>query len=171
MPDNRRTRQRIDHLQGLLDIEYEKLEKLEKAYALAPSGEPKATLELSLKYTNWPQIHKLEGELDELLTHVSDPKDVPRGEAETLCAELVDGVSSLQAAKKEDWPQEVLQKLAEIQEKLNEPGKAAAAKLQVSMSALGPIVSYNLELDTESVVVQTCRKIRSLFRRTPPVNP
>ncbi|MGB2985262.1 MAG: hypothetical protein WBE26_05210 [Phycisphaerae bacterium] len=171
MPDNGRTRQRIDHLQGLLDTEYEKLHKLETDHALAPPGESRVSLELTLKQKIWPRIHELESELDELHAEVPDPKDVPQDEAETLCAELVGQVALLQAAKKEAWPDEILQKLAEIQEKLNEPGKAAAAKLQVSISPLGPIVAYNLELDTESTLVQILRKIRSLFRRTPPANP
>ena len=84
MPDNRRTQQRIDHLQGLLDTEYEKLQKLETDHSLAPPGELRASLELTLKQKTWPRIRELESQLDELHTPVSDPKDVPHEEVTRL---------------------------------------------------------------------------------------
>jgi tetratricopeptide (TPR) repeat protein len=163
-----RALKRIRHLEELLDIEYEKLAHLEKSYALASPGQTKAVLEQAMKRETWPTIRRLEKELAELLAEHSATAQVPNEEAEAVCAEVISEVSSLQSASRDDWPDEVLQALTEIQQKLGEPGKAAAAKLQVILPIIPFLVSYTLELDTESTLVQTWRKVKSLFRKTLP---
>lgn len=167
MPDERALK-RIRHLEDLLDIEHEKLAHLEKSYALASPGQTKAALEQTMKRDTWPTIHRREKELAELLAEHSATAQVPNEEAEVVCAEVISEVSSLQSASRDDWPDEVLQALTEIQQKLGEPGKAAAAKLQVILPIIPFLVSYTLELDTESTLVQTWRKVKSLFRKTLP---
>ncbi len=88
MPNENRARQRIDHLQGLLDTEYEKLQKLETDISVAPPRELRASLELTLKKKTWPRIRELEDDLDGCQTVAADVKHVSDDEAAALCASL-----------------------------------------------------------------------------------
>jgi len=59
----------------------------------------------------------------------------------------------------------MLNLLEEIKQKLNEPGKSAAAKLKVTLPIIPMVASYDLELDTENFLVNVWHKTRDLFQR------
>jgi hypothetical protein len=76
--------------------------------------------------------------------------EIPEQEAEIIVAEIVEGVGQIEVQRQ--YPDEVIQILQEIRDKLNQPGATAAAKLKGVISSIPPFVgiSYEAELDTEN---------------------
>lgn len=166
MGNTQRILQRIDHLDGLLDIEYDKLCDYEKGYAMLGPGPTKTALKLQMQRESWPEIRKLETKLAELLVQLSQGDKIPEDEAKILVNEVNEQVEKIESCKKETWPEVVLTNLQEIQEKLKEPKKAATAKLRITLPIIPLLASYILELDIESTLVQTWWKVKELFKKS-----
>ncbi len=58
-----------------------------------------------------------------------------------------------------------MQLLLEIRDKLNQQELPAAAKLKAALPLVPGILSYEVELDTESSLRRAVQPIRRLFRR------
>ena len=158
---------RIQQLYKLLDTYHEKLGFVEQDLAKSVPGEGRAAMRLQIKDI-WKDIRDHEIDLGDLLSRCADAKTIPGNEADDALAELNVHVDRLKGADKSNWPVEVLAKLDDLQAKLSEPGKAAAAKLKVSLPIIPLLVSYELEMDTESTLVQVWHKITGLFRKSLP---
>lgn len=63
------------------------------------------------------------------------------------------------------YPDDLMQKLQEILDKLNEPQTPAAAKLRAALPLIPGIMSYELELDTEISLKRVFEGIRQLLRK------
>lgn len=153
---------RIKHLEELLEIEYEKLGEFEKELAITSSAPQKFELRQRLKREVLPDLRKHEVEYAQLLAQHADPASIPPQQAEAALAEVrhaVEHIEQLPAAP----PNEVKQLLTDVRKKLDDPGKAAAAKLKVTLPLIPLIVSYEMELDTEGFLTQAWRSLKSLF--------
>lgn len=157
---------RISHIEELLDIQYEKLNDLEKGLALQGPGVSQTALKQQIKRDVRPEISRLESELATLLadTDLADDGNL-EVEAQAICDETAATVDVLVGQNKNASSKEVLEKLEQIQSALNAPGKSAAAKLKVSLPIIPLISSYELELDTESTLKQVWDRVRSFFRK------
>ena len=156
-------RQRINHLEELLEIEYEKLSEFQKEIAITAAAPAKFELRQRLKREVLPDIRKHEVEYAELLAEHPNPTSIPAPEAEKALTEISDAASSLESRASGEMPPGLVQLLADLREKLNDPGKAAAAKLKVSLPIIPLIASYEMELDTEAVFTRVWRRARKLF--------
>ncbi|MEP6579281.1 hypothetical protein NDI43_10600 [Microcoleus vaginatus GB2-A3] len=80
--------------------------------------------------------------------------EIPEPEAEIIVAEIVEEVGQIEVQRQ--YPDEVVQILQEIRDKLNQPGATAAAKLKGVISSIPPFVgiSYEAEVDTENFLQQ-----------------
>jgi len=156
---------RIGHLEELLQIEYEKLHELEKELAITSSAAQKFELRQRIKREVLPQLRKHETEYAELLVQGADAGTLPRDEAEALVTDLAQAAEGLEAATGDGWPDEMLRLLKDLREKLDEPGKAAAAKLKVALPIIPQIVSYEMELDVESFMAQVWHRVRDFFSK------
>jgi hypothetical protein len=156
---------RMEQLEELLDIEYEKLHEFEKAISLADGISQKVALRQQIKRQLTPHLQELEHEYAELLASGSASIEIEPMEAENLVAELAAAASKTQANTQGSAPAKMVELLNEIRDKLNEPGKTAAAKLKVTLPIVPLIASYEMEMDTEAVVTQAWRKTRDLFKR------
>ena len=154
----------IEHLNKLLDINYGKLRSLEEDLARGGPGETRASIRLQIEPIK-SEILTRETELAGLLAEHADLSAIDSKAADEACGELIVHVERIRTAK-EDWPEEVLAKLSDIEDKLNQPKQAAAAKLKVSLPIVPLLISYDLELDTESTLVQLWRKITGQFRKS-----
>jgi Glu-tRNA(Gln) amidotransferase subunit E-like FAD-binding protein len=103
------------------------------------------------------QIRELRKEIQEqeenywqVLAQQTKTEEIPEQEAESIVAEIVEGVGQIEVQRQ--YPDEVIQILQEIRDKLNQPGATAAAKLKGVISSIPPFVgiSYEAELDTEN---------------------
>ena len=161
-------KKRIEKLEELLELQYEKLHEFEKALAIADGVSQKISLRQQVKHDLIPELRKYEQEYAELLATGTPLESIPTEEAETIVAELVEATSDIERYRKADASEDMLRLLLEIKQKMEEPGKSAAAKLKVTLPIVPLIASYELELDTENFLVKTWRKTRDLFQRAHP---
>ncbi len=164
MHPNRLNQQRLVHLEELLEIEYDKLYEFQKAIAMEV-GAAKIALKQQLKRDVVPAIRNHEVEYAKLLSEDLNTMPMPEAEAEQavgLIKQAVEGVN--EKIKSEPRPEELIHLLKDIQEKLQEPGKTASAKLKVSLPVIPLIAAYEMEMDTESLLINVWRRIKSLFK-------
>jgi len=158
---------RLREVEELLEIEYDKYQDFRKEIALS-TGNEKILLKQRLKRELVPQLRDLEKEYAELLAAGVSVQDIPDSDAEVILGEVVDAVASLEQQKPSNPPPEMIRLLGEIQDKLNEPGKSASAKLKVSLPIIPLLASYELELDTENFLTIVWQKSRDFFKRLVP---
>jgi len=96
-----------------------------------------------------PEIREYEKEYWQVLAQQTNTVEIPEQEAEIIVAEIVEEVGQIEVQR--EYPDDVVQILQEIRDKLNQPGATAAAKLKGVMSPIPPFVgiAYEVELDTE----------------------
>lgn len=156
---------RLVQLEELLEIEYEKLHEFEKAISLADGISQKIALRLQIKKELTPRLRELEQEYASLLASGVPTTQISTPEADNLVAELSAAARTAQENTQGNAPTEMVDLLKEIRDKLDEPGKSAAAKLKVTLPIVPLIASYEMEMDTEAVVTQVWRKVRDFFKR------
>ena len=121
--------------------------------ALVIGGLPKIQIEQRLREEIKPKIREYQKEYWQVLAQQAKTVEIPEQEAEIIVAEIVNEVGQIELQR---HPDEVLQILQQIRDKLNQPGPTAAAKLKGVISSIPPFVgiSYEAELDTENFLQQ-----------------
>jgi len=159
---DRSTNLRIEHLEELLEIEYEKLAEFEKELAITSSAPQKFELRQRLKREVLPNLRSHEVEYAQLLAQRSDIASISPQQAETSIVEVQRAFTRIEQLPA-PLPEDLTRLLTEVRDKLNEPGKTAAAKLKVTLPIIPLIASYEMELDTENLLTNAWRGIRKLF--------
>ncbi|MEG3941765.1 hypothetical protein QT995_26960 [Microcoleus sp. S36b_A3] len=100
------------------------------------------------------EIREQEEEYWQVFAQQTKTVEIPEQEAEIIVAEIVEEVGQIEVQRQ--YPDEVIQILQEIRDRLNQPGSTAAAKLKGVISSIPPFVgiSYEAELDTENFFQQ-----------------
>ncbi len=113
-----------------------------------------------------PKIRGFEQQLADFLVNRVSESEIAIQDAEVIEGEIVTAIEAIERLPVQNRADEAMQLLREIHLKLNEPGKTAAGKLKVALPLLPTIVSYEMELDTESALVTAWRKLVGLFKRS-----
>lgn len=163
MMQNRVKHQRMTQLEELLKIEYEKLNEFEKEIAITASAPAKFELRQSLKRELLPDIRKHEAEYAELLAEEADLSLIPEADARSALVEVVQAVEHIEKIPPADRSDKLTHLLTDIREKLDDPGKAAAAKLKITLPIIPLIASYEMEIDTEGFMIKAWQRVKSLF--------
>ncbi|MBD2099721.1 hypothetical protein [Leptolyngbya sp. FACHB-261] len=163
MRPDRINQQRLIHLEEILEIEYEKLGEFQKELDLSASANANFELRQRIKREILPSIRKHEVEYGELLAKESEAFLISEPDAETAIIQVTQAVEHLESSPLDKYPDEMRQLLMDIREKLEDPGKTAAAKLKVALPVIPLIASYEMELDTEASIVRVWRGIKTLF--------
>jgi len=110
------------------------------------------------------EIREQEENYWQVLAQQTKTVEIPEQEAEIIVAKIVEEVGQIEVQGQ--YPDEVLQILQEIRDKLNQPGPTAAAKLKGVISSIPPFVgiSYEAELDTENFLQQHFPTFRNLAK-------
>jgi hypothetical protein len=153
-------KQRLADLEDLLELDYEKLAEHEQELSMTASPNVRNEAKQRIKRDIMPRIRKNEGEYWSLLRQFASGSEVAEAEAQTAIATIVQDAEIIQA---KPMPDEVLQKLQEILDKLNEPGTAAAAKAKFAVNVIPGVLAYEFELDTENALRQVFRPLKHLF--------
>lgn len=97
------------------------------------------------------QMQPYEKEYWEILSQQLGSIEILEQEAQLVVAEFVEQVNEIKVSSS-SYPDEVLIHLRQIQDRLNQPGTSAAAKLKGVISSIPPFIgiSYEAELDTEN---------------------
>jgi chromosome segregation ATPase len=157
---------RLSQIEKNLELLQEQLGGKEEALIRA-AQEEKIRIKQQIR-----ELRKEIGEQEEnywqVLAQQTKTEEIPEQEAESIVAEIVEGVGQIEVQRQ--YPDEVIQILQEIRDKLNQPGATAAAKLKGVISSIPPFVgiSYEAELDTEKIFQRhfpTFRKWAKVFAK------
>jgi phosphoenolpyruvate carboxylase len=153
-------KQRLTDLENLLELYYEKLAEHEHELSMTASPNVRNEAKQRIKREIMPSIRKHEAEYWALLRQFANASDIAELESQTAIATIVQDAKIIQT---KPMPNEVLQKLQEILDKLNEPGTAAAAKAKFAVNVIPGILAYEFELDTENSLRQLFQPLKQLF--------
>jgi hypothetical protein len=171
MSNNRFDEQRRQQLEERLALQYDKLHKFKNKLITCDSFEQKYSIQHSIEHEIIPSLRSDEKEYAELLVETVPDEGISEAEAEQLVGELQDASRKTQAHSAGD-NLEIMRILEEIQQKLNQPGKSAVAKLKVTLPIIPGLAAYQLEADSENFIGGVWRKIRDKFKRAAdPKNP
>jgi hypothetical protein len=140
-----------DMEENLEDLKEQLVGKV-KALNLAPQ-EDKIRIKLQIRELR-KEILEQEEDYWQVFARQTKTVEIPEQEAEVIVAEIVEEVGQIEVQGQ--YPDEVVQILQEIRDKLNQPGETAAAKLKAVISNIPPFIgiSYEAELDTENFLQQ-----------------
>ena len=143
---------RLPDIEENLELLQEQLVGRQKALNFAPQEE-KIRIKQQIRELR-KEIREQEEEYWLVIARQTKTVEIPEPEAEIIVAEIVEEVGQIEVQRQ--YPDEVVQILQEIRDKLNQPGPTAAAKLKGVISSIPPFVgiSYEAELDTENFFQQ-----------------
>lgn len=140
---------------------YEKLGRMERSLIMASDPEVKISIEQRIKVEIEPQIQRTEIDYLRLLAEEANSLIIDEADANEAVIEVIKTAEIIEQNNTNQYPVQVIELLTEIRNKLNEPGKSAAAKLKAAIPLLPPFVSYEVEFETESIL----RRIFPTFSR------
>ena len=140
-----------DMEENLEDLKEQLVGKV-KALNLAPQEE-KIRIKQQIRELR-KQIREQEEEYWQVLAQQTTIGEISEQEAEIIVAEIVEEVGQIEVQRQ--YPDEVIQILQEIRDKLNQPGATAAAKVKWVISTNFPFVEISCEgeVDTEKLLKQ-----------------
>ncbi len=165
MRPNHFNRQRLDSLDEILQIQYERLGEFQKELSFSSSANANFELNQRIKREIIPDIRKYELEYGLILAEaLQEAFVVSETDAENALVCVAQGVEHLATAQTGSSSEELTRLLQQLHEMLNDPGKTAQAKLKVALPVIPLLVSYELEMDTEAFLINTWRGIKRLLR-------
>lgn len=157
-------KERLARLEETLEIDYEKLDEYEKELVLSSAPTQKFELKQRIKRDVLPSIHRHEAEYLDLLNQEAGAFDIPEQQAGQAIAEITPHVAKITTSGNNNYPPEVLEILREILIILNESERSPGAKLKATLPILPPIVSYEVEIDTEPSLRKIYQTITRPFK-------
>ncbi len=163
------SQRRLKDLEGLLDLLYEKKAAFEQELELSANPGLKFEMTQRIKREIDPKIRQYEKEYGELISEAELVID--EGEAEVIMTDVDAAVTAIERAPS-SVPPEAIALIAELHRKIDalDPTVAASAKLKVALPVIPMLASYELEMDTEGMLMLTrlsdrFRRIRRRFTR------
>ena len=160
MPPSRR----LADLEKIVNLRYETLGEAETDLAMTTNTFEKTAIKQRIREQVLPELRKYEGEYWGLLAQEARFCAVEEVDARNVIVEVVREVQLIENKPNANYPDELIQLLLEIRDKLNEPGQPAAAKAKLALPLVPGILSYEVELDTESSLRRAFQPIRRLFK-------
>jgi hypothetical protein len=160
MPPSRR----LADLEETLDSFYETLGESQKRLAYANDIFEKNSIKQRIRKEVLPELRQCEAEYWDVLAQEARSCVVEEVDASHAIVEVVREVEQIENQSSTNYPDELMQLLLEIRDKLNEPGQPAAAKAKLALPLVPGILSYEVELDTENSLRRAFQPIRRLFK-------
>lgn len=160
MPPSRR----LVDLEKNLELRYETLGEVEKRLAMTDEIFSKNAIKQRIREEVLPELHKVEVEYWQLLEQEARTCTVAEVDAGNAIIEVVQEVELIENQPNANYPDEFMDLLLEIRDKLNQQELPAAAKLKAALPLVPGILSYEVELDTESSLRRAFQPIKRLFR-------
>lgn len=154
---------RLNDIKEILEILYERLSHFQKDLAFSSSEPAKFELKQRIKREILPDIRKYETEYWEL--YPQEAIIISEQEAATQLVKVEQAVASIEEISSDIYSSELISLLHEIRDKLNEPDKAASAKLKVVLPLIPAIASYELEMETKGLMHKAWEIIRRKLLR------
>lgn len=154
---------RLIDIEKNLELLYEKLSAMERDRIMAYDAEAKISIEQRIRESVLPQIRRSETQYWQRLAQEANSltiNEIDANNAVIEIAEIIDQSSDGQ------YPDQMIQLLTEIRNKLNEEGKASSAKLKAALPLLPPFLSYEVELETQGMLRRMFLILSRLLKKT-----
>ncbi len=165
MQFNNFDRQRLINLEEVLEIEYEKLGVFEREIVITASAQQKFELTQRIKRDLIPSIRQHQTEYTEIICQDLESTVITEIDAINVLDQVYLIVQKLQNHQLINQQDKLIEMLTNIQNKLDDPGKAATAKLKIALPIIPALASYEMDLDTEAFIVKIWEKINHSLRR------
>jgi hypothetical protein len=155
---------RLADAEKALNLRYETLSQAQKRLAMTDEIFSKTAIQQRIREEILPELRQCETEYWELLAQEARTCTIAEDDAGNAIVEVVREVQVIESKPNADYPDEVMQLLMEIRNKLNDPGNPAAAKAKLALSLIPGILAYEVELDTETALRKAFQPVRQLFK-------
>ncbi|NQE34344.1 hypothetical protein [Microcoleus asticus] len=155
---------RLAYLEQTLDLWYEQLGEAEQALPMAIGPKEATAIKQDIRVRILPAIRRHEVEYWSLLEDEARDCQVDEVAASNAIFKVVEEVKLIQSQPNQ-YPDEFMQKLQKILDKVNEPQTPAAGKLKAALPLIPGIMSYELELDTEISLKRVFGGIKKLLKK------
>ncbi len=155
---------RLAKLEKTLELWYEQLDEAEQDLPMTTTPRERTAIKQQIRERILPELRKCEAKYWEALTQEARSCAVAEVDAGNAIIEVVQEVELIENQPNANYPNELMQKLQEILDELNKPETPAAAKAKLALPLVPGILSYEVELDTESSLRRAFQPIRRLFK-------
>jgi hypothetical protein len=163
---NRFEQQRLQDLEELLELQYKKLAAYEEEIATAASSIAiRFEMEQRIQREVLPGIFNHETERTKLLMQGADCILISEEDANNALYQIAGLVRHIENLDPKNHADDLRQILLQIRKKLDDPGKTATAKLEVTVPLIPLLASWKFEVDTEALLLKTWRQLNELFGR------
>lgn len=135
---------RLGELEENLKLLREQQAALERDALFSPEFQ-KTQAEQRLRVVIKPKIQEYEQEYQQILAAMSEKLEISEPDAQAVIAEIVEGVTQLEAQPANPEVAEMLQILRELRDKSQQPGKTATLKVKGMISTFPPFVGVFIE--------------------------
>jgi hypothetical protein len=156
---------RLADLEKILDVEYKRLGFFQLKISEGVSADQEFYNTQQINNYIMPRIRQYEEEYWSILAAEAPSCEVAELDASYALVEVVPKIERIVNQSSTKYPDELMQKLQEILDKLNEPKTPAAAKLKAALPLVPFIMYYELELDTEILLRRVFERMRQLFKK------
>lgn len=158
-------KQRLADLEKTLDVEYKRLGFFQLKISEGVSADQEFYYTHQINNYIMPRIRKYEEEKYWWrLAAEARSCEVAEADASQAIVKVVQEVELIQSQPNK-YPNELMDKLQEIFDKLNEPQTPAAAKLKAALPLIPGILFYEVELDTEISLTRVFDRIKKVLKK------
>ena len=153
--------QRLHDLEGLIQLDYEKLQAFEQELTITANIGTKFEVQHRIRNEILPSLRRHEREYAEYLATTTAVDRIPEAEAHDVIDQVLRGrfperKSSGSAGGAPD---------SGLEGKALSIGQTASAKLKLSLPIIPMIASYEVTLDTEGLMMSAWRGIKAMFAK------
>lgn len=158
-----RSQQRLNDIDDILALYYEKLKIFQNELAIALGIDAKFAIENRIKRDILPYIKKYETEYASLLASELLEIEMSDKEAEEGVAEIKNVIMIIKETAQEAGSEDLVKSVEKAQKALERP-TTAKGKLQAAIPIIPGIMSYQLEIDTHSTLMSLWEKLKAKFK-------
>ena len=162
---NSRVQQRMNDLDDLLELYYEKLKAFQNELAITANIETKFAVKKRINLEILPYIKEYETEYAKLLTDIVSEVDMSEEEVEDVVSEIQEAITIVRAKAEEKQETSLIQSTEKVQKTLEKSDISTKGKLKATIPLIPGIISYQLELDAYSTLSSVWEKLKSKLKK------
>lgn len=143
---------RLAEIEKNLELLRERLAAMERKRVMAYDAEEKISYKQRIREEIKPEIDEFQTEYWEIIAQEVNSQGIDETEADAAVIEVIQIIENFEQKNAERYDEQGIELLADIRNKLREPGKSATAKLKATIPILPPFVSYEVEFEPENIL-------------------
>ncbi|MBV6402737.1 MAG: hypothetical protein CNIPEHKO_03050 [Anaerolineales bacterium] len=166
MNSNTKAWQRLNDLEDILSLYYEKLKVFQRELAISSNVDAKFSITKRIEREIIPYIRQYETEYANLLASELNEIEISNEDANIVVVEIQEVVTLAKEVAQEKQAERLMNSLEKIENALAKP-VSAKGKLQAAIPIIPGIISYQLELELDpyNSLVSLWQKIKEKFMK------